>query len=244
MKHTRKHRKQRGGRETQLKSPSKIKKNNFFPHVSKKTVRSPKTTSRFGRQRSLPNLLTKTHKLTPIYKIDRLIVQRDVLNKDENTVWIFNLPVADKKSRSLQNGGTHLDVLEKMSLEEIKEHLIRPSGLSCTIKEHKDNNTCGLQTNHMQNEVLSFGKGGFNAVFSHNLFADCDSTKQVLRISIKSLDTNNYDNKIEEAIYEIYYSLIAAESEIGPQIYKFGSMVDRQDPTKLYIYIVMDLIDG
>jgi len=216
-----------------------MKKHNWVGETESK--KSPKSSKHhrpklLRKSSSLPNLTTKTHVLEPVFTIDRF---RD--SEDGQTVWVFNLPISKKKSRSLQNGGTPTIALPKMSREEIKNELTRPT-TDCTITTDKDNrDQCKLTTSLKNKEILSFGRGTFNAVFSNTLFDDCDPEKQLLRVSINSFFS---DYQVNEAVNEIYYSLIAADAGIGPKIYKFGSMVDSKNKKQIYIYLVMDRVDG
>jgi len=271
MKRTRKHRKQRGGilKPSSFKQPSSFKHNPSSLKPTKPRSLKPtkprslkqNTTSNPSynkppslrlTSRSLPNLRTsiQIHVVNPIFKIKRVPGLKD-MTKDTNgnMVWFFNIPQPTDKTQkyvtnSLQNGGA-IGEIKPMPVDEIEERLINPSGMSCSLTENTDN--CRLNINGT--DILSFGRGTFNAVFDEIIFKDCDPTKHILRISIKSLDirTHNppYNNdQITEAVNEIYYSLVAANWKIGPKIYKFGSMVDSENPSNVYIYIVMERVDG
>jgi hypothetical protein len=93
---------------------------------------------------------------------------------------------------------------------------------------------------------VSFGKGGFNAVFNNDNFDECIGDNYILRVSIRPLVLSSsegskyYSNFLEET----RLGIIASEHGIGPKIYKIGIMVDINDTTQVHFYSIIERITG
>lgn len=163
---------------------------------------------------------------------------------NENRVFFCEIPTIKHQTHHGQKGGGCPPITD-MSLEQVKQQLIRnTSGLSCDVANFST--TCRTEITNGTDSItiFSLGQGSFNAVFKNEIFGDCTQDKHILRISIASYLPEQFYSKLNELANEIYYGLIAAKAGIGPKIYKFGIMADSKDSNKVYLYSLIERIDG
>lgn len=112
----------------------------------------------------------------------------------------------------------------------------------CLITVHKD--SCSFtRTGPIS---VSFGKGGFNAVFNNDNFDECVGDQYIMRVSIRPiiLSTTSGARYYSNFLEETRLGIIAAEQGIGPNIYKIGLMSDINNANNTYFYSIIDRIAG
>jgi len=177
----------------------------------------------------------------------RKYVKEPTKQPEPRSVFFCEIPdTSDKtKRKSRQKGGNPCNPLTPMTLDQVKIQLLKnPSGLSCNLDNY--GTICRTEiTNGIDSVVLfSLGQGSFNAVFTNEVFSDCTQEKHILRISVASFLPEQIYSKIDELANEIYYGMVASAAGVGPNIYKFGIMMDHKDNNKVYLYSVIDRVDG
>ncbi len=136
-----------------------------------------------------------------------------------------------------------MDSCQPLTSKEIPwlESLIS-TGHKCLISVGKD--SCRFTRSGPMS--ISFGKGGFNAVFNNDNFDECVGDNYILRVSIRPLVLSSSDGSkyYSNFLEETRLGIIAAEHGIGPKIYKIGIMVDINNNTQVHFYSIIDRIIG
>ncbi len=136
-----------------------------------------------------------------------------------------------------------MDSCQPLTSKEIPwlESLIS-TGHKCLISVGKD--SCRFTRSGPMS--ISFGKGGFNAVFNNDNFDECVGDNYILRVSIRPLVLSSSDGSkyYSNFLEETRLGIIASEHGIGPKIYKIGIMVDINNNTQVHFYSIIDRIIG
>ncbi len=150
---------------------------------------------------------------------------------------------------------TNPDDVEWMLTQSIDNAL---SGIKCNVSSSQSGCEIHIGKDSIQAAIQS---GTHNAVFNTTEFMDCNSTEHILRVSKRSYNTNIEEqaqvpntvftnipihlNAVKNAfIQENRYSVIASFSGISPKIYRVGVLTDAEKPGYVYLYSIMQKIQG
>ena len=109
------------------------------------------------------------------------------------------------------------------------------------IRFHIDsvnNGKIQYNTSNSQQSLKFIANGTFNALYEPDFFTAFNNTDHILRISRTPIDD------VKESIYEICYGILAADKNIGPKIYRYGTMPDMTNSSSFYFYSIIERIDG